>query len=74
MAQKTGMVGQRLDAHRPVPGSRMADGQQDGHLVHPQEPSFDAWITGQPRGRVGDDGDVETAGDHAVVQLWAQPG
>jgi hypothetical protein len=52
----------------------MADWQDDDHLVKSEEPSVDPGVMGQPWWRIGDDSDVEIAGDHAVVELCAQAG
>lgn len=69
-----GLVGQRPDVHRAASGPRVSDGQHDDHVVRPEEPPFDARVVGEPRWRIGDDGDVEVAGGHALVQWCAQPG
>src|SRR3954469_15276264 len=50
----------------------MADGQCDDHVVQAEEPAFDPGVMGQPWRCVGDNSDVEIAGDQAVVQLRAQ--
>lgn len=68
------LVGQGVDVHRAAPGPRMVDGQCHDHVVQPEEPPFDPRVLGQPRRCVGDDGDVEIAVDHAVVQIRAQGG
>jgi hypothetical protein len=41
-----GLARQILNAHRAGPGLRMAHGQHDDHLVHPQEPAVDARMVG----------------------------